>query len=45
MTIILRYVDCFGFIRERFFNIVSVPDMDALTLKIGSPMFLVNISF
>ncbi|KAF3447318.1 hypothetical protein FNV43_RR12504 [Rhamnella rubrinervis] len=33
MTIILRYVDCYGFISERFFNIVSVPDTVASTLK------------
>ncbi|CAL8134737.1 unnamed protein product [Prunus armeniaca] len=33
MAIILRFVDCDGFIRERFFNIVSVVDTNALTLK------------
>ncbi|XP_021806163.1 zinc finger MYM-type protein 1-like [Prunus avium] len=33
MSIILRFVDCDGFIRERFFNIVSVIDTNALTLK------------
>ena len=33
MAIILRYVDCHGFIRERFFDMVSVPDTRALTLK------------
>jgi len=26
IAIILRYVDWFGFIRERFFDLVSVPD-------------------
>ncbi|CAL2265735.1 unnamed protein product [Prunus armeniaca] len=33
MAIILRFVDCDGFIRKHFFNIVSVVDTDALTLK------------
>ena len=33
MAIILRYVDCHGFIRERFFDMVSVLDIRALTLK------------
>ena len=33
MAIILRFVDCDGFIRERFFGIVSVHDTTALTLK------------
>ncbi|CAL2239558.1 unnamed protein product [Prunus armeniaca] len=33
MAIILRFVDCDGFIRERFFDIVSVVDTNALTLK------------
>ncbi|XP_021804610.1 zinc finger MYM-type protein 1-like [Prunus avium] len=33
MAIILRFVDCDGFIRERFFDIVSVADTNALTLK------------
>ncbi|XP_020426606.1 zinc finger MYM-type protein 1-like [Prunus persica] len=33
MTIILRFVDCDEFIRERFFDIVSVVDTNALTLK------------
>ncbi|XP_024036210.1 uncharacterized protein LOC107178826 [Citrus sinensis] len=33
MAIILRYVDCDGFIRERFFEIVNVDEIKALTLK------------
>ena len=33
MTIILRYVDDDGFIRERFFEVVCVDDTSALTLK------------
>ncbi|CAL8121881.1 unnamed protein product [Prunus armeniaca] len=33
MTIILRFVDGQGFIRERFFDIVSVANTNALTLK------------
>ncbi|CAL8174786.1 unnamed protein product [Prunus armeniaca] len=33
MAIILRFVDCDGFICERFFDIVSVVDTNALTLK------------
>ncbi|XP_008232023.1 PREDICTED: zinc finger MYM-type protein 1-like [Prunus mume] len=33
MAIILRFVDCDGFIREHFFDIVSVVDTNALTLK------------
>ncbi|XP_050369128.1 uncharacterized protein LOC126787256 [Argentina anserina] len=34
MSIILRFVDRQGFIRERFFKIVSVPDTTSLTLKL-----------
>ena len=33
MTIILRYVDCYGFIRERFFEVVNVDDTNGSTLK------------
>ncbi|XP_024038321.1 zinc finger MYM-type protein 1 [Citrus clementina] len=33
MAIILRYVDCDGFIQERFFEIVNVDETKALTLK------------
>lgn len=33
MAIILRYVDGDGFVRERFFEVVSVKDTNALTLK------------
>ncbi|KAI9160414.1 hypothetical protein LWI28_007902 [Acer negundo] len=33
MAIILRYVDYKGFVRERFFQVVSVNDTNALTLK------------
>ncbi|XP_052183619.1 uncharacterized protein LOC127795769 [Diospyros lotus] len=33
MAIILRYVDSDGFVRERFFEVVSVKDTNALTLK------------
>ncbi|XVF66763.1 hypothetical protein PTKIN_Ptkin10aG0064200 [Pterospermum kingtungense] len=33
MAIILRFVDCHGIIRERFFHVVSVHDTTALTLK------------
>lgn len=33
MAIILRYVDCKGFVRERFFEVVNVNDTNALTLK------------
>ena len=35
MTIILRFVDKEGFIKERFFHIVHVRDTTALTLKNG----------
>ncbi|XP_024164387.1 uncharacterized protein LOC112171435 [Rosa chinensis] len=33
MAIILRFFDCQGFIRERFFKIVSVPNTTSQTLK------------
>ncbi|XP_042460160.1 zinc finger MYM-type protein 1-like [Zingiber officinale] len=33
MAIVLRYVDCDGFVRERFFELVGVDDTNALTLK------------
>ena len=33
MTIILRFVDSNGFIKERFFHVVHVRDTIALTLK------------
>ncbi|XP_024164484.1 zinc finger MYM-type protein 1-like [Rosa chinensis] len=33
MAIILRFVDCYGFIRERFFKVISVADTCSLTLK------------
>lgn len=33
MAIVLRYVDCDGFVRERFFEVVSVDDTNSLTLK------------
>ncbi|KAL5825599.1 hypothetical protein ACOSQ3_021662 [Xanthoceras sorbifolium] len=33
MTIILRYVDLKGFVRERFFQVMSVTDTNSLTLK------------
>ena len=33
MAIVLRFVDCDGFIRVQFFDIVSVHDTTALTLK------------
>ena len=33
MAIILRYVDYKGFVRERFFQVVSVNDTNSLTLK------------
>ena len=33
MAIILRYVDCKGFVRERFFQVVGVDDTNASTLK------------
>ncbi|KAF3433600.1 hypothetical protein FNV43_RR24702 [Rhamnella rubrinervis] len=33
MAIILRYVDCYGFVRERFFDMVNISDTRALTLK------------
>ncbi|XP_052288934.1 uncharacterized protein LOC102623386 isoform X2 [Citrus sinensis] len=33
MAIILRFVDCDGFIRERFFEVVNVDDTKASTLK------------
>ena len=33
MAIILRFVDKEGFIKERFFHIVHVRDITALTLK------------
>nr|XP_004305536.2 PREDICTED: zinc finger MYM-type protein 1-like [Fragaria vesca subsp. vesca] len=34
MSIVLRFVDRYGFIRERFFKIVSVPNTTSLTLKL-----------
>ncbi|KAK9929163.1 hypothetical protein M0R45_026269 [Rubus argutus] len=34
MSIILRFVDCYGMVRERFFKIVSVPNTTSQTLKI-----------
>ncbi|XP_075473351.1 uncharacterized protein LOC142504358 [Primulina tabacum] len=33
MAIVLRYVDCGGFVRERFFEVVGVDDTNSLTLK------------
>ncbi|ESR54147.1 hypothetical protein CICLE_v10024545mg [Citrus x clementina] len=33
MVIILRYVDCEGYIRERFFEVVNVMETTAVTLK------------
>ena len=33
MGIVLRFVDCKGFVRERFFGIVNVADTKAQTLK------------
>ncbi|KAI5324679.1 hypothetical protein L3X38_033752 [Prunus dulcis] len=33
MAIVVRFVDCDGFIRERFFDIESVANTNALTLK------------
>ncbi|KAH9686031.1 DUF4371 domain-containing protein [Citrus sinensis] len=33
MTIILRYVDCDGFVHERFFEVVNVKETSASTLK------------
>ncbi|PRQ22642.1 putative ribonuclease H-like domain-containing protein [Rosa chinensis] len=33
MAIILRFVDCYGFIRERFFKVISVVDTCSQTLK------------
>ncbi|KAL5844084.1 hypothetical protein ACOSQ4_010042 [Xanthoceras sorbifolium] len=33
MTIILRYVDLKGFVRERFFQVISVHDTNSSTLK------------
>jgi hypothetical protein len=33
MTIILRFIDKYGFIRDRFFDIVHVEDTTDLTLK------------
>ena len=33
MTIILRYIDCDGFIREHFFEVVNDDDIKASTLK------------
>ncbi|XP_047314353.1 zinc finger MYM-type protein 1-like [Impatiens glandulifera] len=33
MSIILRFVDCLGILRERFFDIVNVPNTTASTLK------------
>ncbi|KAH9781335.1 TTF-type domain-containing protein [Citrus sinensis] len=33
MAIILRYVDCDGYIRERFFEVVNVMETTAVTLK------------
>ena len=33
MAVILRFVDCNGIIRERFFEVVGVDDTIALTLK------------
>ena len=33
MAIILRYVDCDGFVHERFFDIVNVKETSASTLK------------
>ncbi|XP_073298470.1 uncharacterized protein [Primulina huaijiensis] len=33
MAIVLRYVDCDGFVREIFFEVVGVDDTNSLTLK------------
>ena len=33
MTVILRFVDCNGIIREPFFEVVGVDDTTTLTLK------------
>ena len=33
MTIILRYVDCDGFVGEQFFEVVNVKETSASTLK------------
>ncbi|KAH9779330.1 TTF-type domain-containing protein [Citrus sinensis] len=33
MAIVLRYVDCDGYIRERFFEVVNVMETTAVTLK------------
>ena len=33
MAIILRYVDCDGFVHERCFDIVNVKETSASTLK------------
>ena len=33
MAIVIRFVDKDGFVRERFFGVVHVPDTTALTLK------------
>ncbi|XP_073022650.1 uncharacterized protein [Primulina eburnea] len=33
MAIVLRYVDCDGFVRERFFEVIGVDDTNSLTLK------------
>jgi hypothetical protein len=35
MAIVLRFVDKYGFIQERFFDLVHVKDTSALTLKNG----------
>jgi hypothetical protein len=44
MAIVLRFVDKDGFVRERFFGLVHVPDTVALTLKNGIYSVLSNIS-
>ena len=33
MAIILRYVDCDGFVSEQFFEVVNVKETNASTLK------------
>jgi len=33
MAIILRYVDCEGYIRERFFEVVNVMETTTIILK------------
>jgi hypothetical protein len=33
MAIVLRFVDIYGFIQERIFDIVQVKDTSALTLR------------